>query len=278
MKKVIFAAIFALVAVVAQASSVKDLESSAVIDGSIVVTTDGSVRTTQIDEPEKYGPIAEMVRNAALKWRFQPVLRHGEPVVAKASMHVRVVVKKLSEGRYAARVTGATFGDDDPVPTDELRYSKSQRVMPVYPAAPAKARVDATVYVVLRVDRSGHVADAVAEQVNLGSPGAEVLARRYRRAFAEAALKATRRWTFEIPTTGELAASSDWTARIPIHFHVESPRHADTVPVWQTYVPGPYTPAPWAHRQGQDGGDAIAEGALQTEGTGPVLLSKLDQG
>lgn len=278
MKKVIFAAIFALVAVVAQASSVKDLESSAVIDGSIVVTTDGSVRTTQIDEPEKYGPIAEMVRNAALKWRFQPVLRHGEPVVAKASMHVRVVVKKLSKGRYAARITGATFGDDDLVPTNELRYADSQRVMPIYPAAPAKAGVDATVYVVLRVNRSGRVADAVAEQVNLGSPGAEVLARRYRRAFAEAALEAARKWTFKVPTTGELAARSDWTARVPINFHIESPRHGDAVPVWQTYVPGPYTPAPWAHHPGQDDGDAIAEGALQTDGTGPVLLSKPDQG
>lgn len=278
MKKVIFAAIFALVAVVAQASSVKDLESSAVIDGSIVVTTDGSVRTTQIDEPEKYGPIAEMVRNAALKWRFQPVLRHGEPVVAKASMHVRVVVKKLSEGRYAARITGATFGDDDPVPTNELRYADSQRALPVYPVRPAIAGVEATVYVVLRVDRSGHVADAVAEQVNLGSPGSEVLARRYRRAFADAALDAARQWTFNIPTAGELAARSDWTARVPINFHIESPRHGDTARVWQTYVPGPYTPAPWAHRPGEDARDAIAEGSLQTDGTGPVLLSKLGQG
>ena len=278
MKKVIFAAIFALAAMVAQASSVKDLESSAVIDGSIVVTTDGSVRTTQIDEPEKYGPIAEMVRNAALKWRFQPVLRDGEPVVAKASMHVRVVVKKLSEGRYAARITGATFGDDDPVPTNELRYADSQRALPVYPAGPAKARVEATVYVVLRVDRSGHVAEAVAEQVNLGSPGSEVLARRYRRTFADAALEAARQWTFEVPTTGELAARSDWTARVPINFHIEARRHADTVRVWQTYVPGPYTPAPWVHGPGQDAGDAIAEGALQTDGTGPVLLSKLGQG
>lgn len=278
MKKVIFAAIFALVAVVAQASSVKDLESSAVIDGSIVVTTDGSVRTTQIDEPEKYGPIAEMVRNAALKWRFQPVLRHGEPVVAKASMHVRVVVKKLSEGRYAARITGATFGDDDPVPTNELRYADSQRALPVYPVRPAIAGVEATVYVVLRVDRSGHVADAVAEQVNLGSPGSEVLARKYRRVFADAALDAARQWTFKIPTTGELAARSDWTARVPINFHIESPRHGDTTRVWQTYVPGPYTPAPWAHRPGEDARDAIAEGSLQTDGTGPVLLSKLGQG
>ena len=105
MKKVLFAVCLATMTMAAQASSTEDVESSAVIKGTIVLATDGSVQTAVIDDEALYGKaIADLVRHTALQWHFQPVIRDGNPVVAKASMHVRVVLKKASDGNYTARV------------------------------------------------------------------------------------------------------------------------------------------------------------------------------
>jgi hypothetical protein len=273
MKKVMFGALFALVSMIVQASSMKDVESSTVINGSIVVATDGTVQTAVIDEADKYGQaIADMVRKAALQWRFQPVLRDGKPVVAKASMHVRVVLRKTDDGKYNARIKGATFGDRDPHSTDILQNAEgNRRLLPGYPGVAARYHVQGTVYLSLRVDRSGHVVEAVAEQVNLGNVGPERIAMRYRKVLAEAALTAARQWTYVIPTTGKLAKEDSWTARVPVNFSLGG-HSAESRPVWQTYVPGPYTPAPWIDKPDTNAADAIADGVMQTDGAGPTLL------
>ncbi len=201
MKKAMFGALLAMATMVAQASSIENIESSAVVSGTIVLAKDGTVQTAVIDDEAKYGqPIADMVRKAALQWRFQPVLRHDEPVVAKSSMHVRVVVKKMPDGNYNARIKGATFGDDSTDSTDTLHNAGvNKRIPPRYPEAAIRGRVQGTVYLALRVDRSGHVVEAVAEQVNLGNTGPDRVIKQYRAILAESALKAARQWTLHDP-------------------------------------------------------------------------------
>ncbi len=275
MKKALFGALLAIATTAVQASTAKDLESSTVVKGTIVLARDGTVQTAVVDDADKYGrPIADMVRKMALQWRFQPVLRDGQPVLAKASMHVRVVLKRMPDGNYSARVKGATFGDNDPNDTGTLHNAEGiQRIAPKYPEAAIRARVQGTVYMALHVDRSGRVTEAVAEQANLGNTGRDRVVQRYRDVLAKAALTAARQWTYAIPTTGKLAKQDSWTARVPANFYLKEIAMPTPAPTWQTYVPGPYTPAPWVARPDLDAADAIADGAVQTDGAGPTLLS-----
>ena len=280
MKKIIFAAFLAMTAMVAQASSMDDLESSTVVKGTIVLATDGTVQTAIVDDEASYGkPIADMVREAALQWRFQPVIRDGKPVVAKASMHVRVVLRKTSDGNYSARVKGATFGNDDKNSTDTLHIAQGNKnIQPRYPRAAIHSRVQGTVYLSLHVDHDGHVIDAVAEQVNLDNLGPNPVLRQYREILADAALKAARKWSYVTPTTGKLAKQDSWTAHVPVSFNLEEIGKAPSQSVWRTYVPGPYTPAPWVDKSDMDAADALADGAVQTDGAGPTLLAPLKHG
>ncbi|MHB1056284.1 MAG: energy transducer TonB [Rhodanobacter sp.] len=280
MKKAMLGALLAMTAMVAQASSIKDIESSAVVNGTIVLAKDGTVQTAVVDDGARYGqPIADMVRKAALQWRFEPVLRQGEPVVAKASMHVRVVLKKISDGNYTARVKGATFGDGNTDSTDTLRGAEgNKKIPPAYPEAAIRERVQGTVYLALRVDRGGHVVEAAAEQVNLRNIGSERILRQYRAILAESALRAARRWSYAIPTTGRLAKRDSWTAHVPINYSLNELGVPKTDRTWVSYVPGPYTPAPWVDKPDINATDALADDGVRTEGAGPILLSPLNHG
>lgn len=274
MKKALFAALLAMTAVAAQASTLKDVESSAVVNGTIVLAKDGTVQTAVIDDPARYGqPVANFVQKIAMQWRFKPVLRNGQPVVAKASMHARVVLSRKPDGDYNARISGVTFGDHDPNNTDTLHgIADNKKFIPRYPGAAIHARVQGEVYLALRVDRSGHVTDAVAQQVNLDNIGADNLLKEYRKILADAALKAVRHWTYTIPTTGKLAKLDSWTVHVPVIFNLRGGGVTEFNKVWRTYVPGPYTPAPWVDKPDVGAADAIAEGGLQTDGAGPTLL------
>ncbi|QEE24189.1 energy transducer TonB [Rhodanobacter glycinis] len=279
MKHVIFATLLAMASMGAMASSSQDAESSAVVNGTIVLATDGTVQTAVIDNEASYGKsIADMVRTAALHWRFQPVVRDGKPVLAKASMHVRVVVKKASDGNYTARIKGATFGEPDKNSTDVLQTAEAnKKILPRYPMAAIHYRVQGTVYLALRVDHEGHVIQAVAEQINLRNIGPDRILKTYRQVLADAALGAARKWSYVPPSTGKLAHQDSWTAHVPVDFHLNELGKAPSTSVWQTYVPGPYTPAPWVDRPDTNAVDALADDTVQTDGAGPVLLAPITQ-
>ncbi|MBD8880270.1 energy transducer TonB [Rhodanobacter sp. 7MK24] len=268
MKKAILGALLAMAVMGTQAATEPAVESSAVVNGTIVLAKDGTVQSAVIDDPAKYGqPIADMVRNAALQWHFQPVLQDGQPVVAKASMHARVVLTQKPDGNYNAHIKGVTFGDNDPNDTSALREGK--KIAPTYPLGAVLGHVQGTVYVALQVDRSGHVTQAVAEQVNVGVRASGDVLSRYRETLAQSALMAVRKWTFLPPTTGRLAKQDSWTARVPITYVW---KYSKSNSVWQTYVPGPYTPAPWVHKPDANAADALADGGLQTDGAGPAQV------
>lgn len=274
MKKAMLGALLAMAAMTAQAATRQDAESSAVVNGTIVLAKDGTVQTAVIDDPARYGqPVANFVQKTAMQWRFKPVLRDGQSVVAKASMHARVVLKQQPDGNYNARIKGVTFGDYDPNDTDTPHgTADNKKIVPRYPGVAIHARVQGAVYLALRVDRSGHVTDAVAQQVNLDNIGPDNLLKEYRKILADAALKAARHWTYTIPTTGKLAKLDSWTVHVPVIFNLRESGVAEFNRVWQTYVPGPYTPAPWVDKPNVDAADAIADGTLQTDGAGPTLL------
>ena len=114
MKKAMLGALLTVAAMTAQAATEKAVEASAIVNGTIVLAKDGTVQTAAVDDPAKYGqPIADLVQKAALQWRFKPVLRDGQPVVAKASMHARVVLSQKPDGDYNARISGVTIASDE---------------------------------------------------------------------------------------------------------------------------------------------------------------------
>jgi TonB family protein len=276
MKKTMLGALLITATMVAQASTLDNVESSTVVQGTIVLAKDGSVQTAVVDDAAKYGQsIADLVRKTALQWRFKPVLRNDEPVMAKANMHVRVVLKKMPSGEYSARIKGATFGDGNSNDTDTLHKDGEHKwIQPQYPMDAIRARVQGTVYLSLHVDRSGRVTDAVAEQVNLGNTGSERIVKQYREILAKAAITAARKWTYAIPTTGKLATRDSWTAHVPVSFNLKVMGEPDRV--WQSYIPGPYTPSPWVDKPDMSAADAFADDAVQTEGAGPTLLSPIN--
>jgi len=280
MKKVIFAALLALASLLVMAGSRGELESSAVVNGAIVLATDGTVKTAVVDDEARYGKaIADIVRTAALHWRFQPVTRDGAPVQARASMHVRVVVGKAPGGNYTARIKRATFGEIDKHSTDVLHGAEGNRmVLPRYPREAMRHRVQGTVYLALQVDHDGHVVQAVAEQVNLRNLGPERVLKTYRKVLADAALDAARKWSYVLPSTGRLAHQDSWTVRVPIDFSLTELGKAPSRPVWHTYIPGPYTPASWVDRPDMNAADALADDSVQTEGAGPVPLAPISHG
>lgn len=279
MKKLMLGALLALAAASAQAATPRNLESSAVVEGSIVLAKDGTVQLATVEHPEKYGqPIADLVRKVALTWHFDPVLRDGQPVIAKASMHVRVILTKNADGNFTARVKGATFGGNNADTPDHLYSENQKKIGPHYPPAAIKARVQGTVYLALHVDREGHVTDAVAEQVNLENMGPDGLLQNYRDLMAKSSLDAARRWTYRVPTTGQLAGQDSWTLHVPIVYTLNETGAAPVERVWRTYVPGPYTPAPWVDKPSMATADALADDGSYTEGAGPVLRTSFDHG
>ena len=272
MKRAILVALLATFAMATHGSTSGDLESSAVVDGTIVLSTEGTVQSAEVKDEAKYGkPIADMVRKAALQWLFYPVRREGKPVPAKVDMHVRVVLHKTADGNYSAHIKGATFGDMDRKSTDALSNAEAnKRIGPRYPMDAIRAHVQGTVYLALRVDRSGHVTDAVAEQVNLVNIGPDSVLRQYRDLMAKATIEVAKRWTYEIPTTGPLAGRDHWTARVPVTYTLNDMHAPNTGRVWHTYVPGPYTQAPWSDKPDMDAVDAVADDSLRTEGADPM--------
>jgi hypothetical protein len=279
MKTFVFGALLAVAAAGASAVTSRDMETSAVVEGSVVLAKDGTVQLATVDTPEKHGqPIADLVHKAAMTWRFEPVIRDGQPVVAKSSMHVRVILTQMPDGNYTARIKGATFGGNDTDAPDTL-YSENQKTIPPhYPPAAIRSRVQGAVYLAMHIDHDGHVTDAVAEQVNLENSGPEHLLRKYREVMVKASLDAARRWTYRVPTVGPLAGRDSWTVHVPIVYTLNEVGVRPVERVWRTYVPGPYTPAPWVDKPSMATADALADDGGYTEGAGPVLQTSFDHG
>jgi len=263
----------------------KHAEASMVVTGSIVVGPDGTVRTCTLDQPDKLpAPVADLVRNNAAAWRFEPVVRDGAPITARAPMNVRVVATPEGDGKtFALRIAGATFGDG---PSEEQPHYK-RRTAPSYPQDAVQARVAGTVYLLVRVGRDGTVEDAAAEQVNLTVVDNERGMRRWRKVLADASLKAARDWTFEPPVAGPHKDDGEWIVRVPVAFHLREwgrPDRSGGYGVWEGYIPGPKETISWMqdyrlrHADSRDAGsDALADDSLHLVGSGLRLTTPLDR-
>lgn len=260
----------------------KRVQASMLVTGSITVSPDGGVKSFVIDHPEQLPAlVVGLIGQNASRWRFEPVVRNGQPVFAKAPMSLRIVAKPAGDDRFTVGIAGSHFGrpTSNEDPTGNFIHVKHQR-LPAYPMDAARARVSGTVYVVLRVNRAGVVDKIGAEQVNLDVVASDSEMGRWRDKLADAALNAARRWTFSPPTSGPEAAQSSWLLKVPITFRLSEWGHSKPVEKygnWHAYVPGPRNAPAWMHDSRQDGSaDALAAGRLSEVGQGLRLTTPLN--
>lgn len=251
------------------------VEASMVVTGSIGVTPQGTVLAYTLDHPEKLPPVvAEVIGKAIPRWTFQPVLRAGKPVAAKASMSLRVVAQSTGDGKFRLFVRSAYFGD----PAQGIRKDKG--TPPRYPREAIRQRLDATVYLALRIDRAGKVTDAAAQQVNLRAIADDNTLERWRKLFAQSSLEAARKWGF---TPAEASDPELYrVVRVPVSYRIN--QGSGTPPKlaygeWETYVPGPLEPVPWpdADQLLSGGADALPDDGVFGRSS-LSLLTPLDRG
>lgn len=203
--------------------------------GDIEIGPDGRVHHYELDQGQP-APIEEALAKSIAQWRFEPVLIEGRPVIAVTRMRMQIEAEPMASGAYQLRVRNVWFG--------EPSRSEHDRRPPSYPDEALYAGMGAKVVLVLKLDSHGDVTQMHAEQVNLDHrTRSEREAERWRDLFADASMRAARRWKFDISeiVDGEPVGTS---VRVPVTFHVQG-LGASTTDSWHSYVPGPYHPVPW---------------------------------
>lgn len=254
----------------------KQVESSMLVTGTIETRADGTVRSTVIDKPEKLpAGVVDFVQKQAAAWAFEPLVIDGKARPTRSPMSVRVIAKRLDDKNYSIGIRNANFGGT--TPNDGEALAGVKMTPPSYPQSVAMSGASGVVYVVVKVGKDGQVIDAIVEQVNLKTIGHESEMASWRKSLSNAALQGTRKWTFAIPTKGELADDEFWSARVPVAFYMH--KRLDTAyGKWEMYIPGVRQTIPWSDEDRPGfSPDGLADGGVYTIGAndGPKLLTPL---
>lgn len=263
------------------------IELSMLVTGDVLIEPDGKVSGWEIDQPEELpGAVTRLIEESAPTWRFEPVLIAGQTRRAKARMSLRLTANALEDGNYRIALQSAHFGAEAMEAEERLAIEGTdalqilKRKAPVYPMPALERGVRGSVYVVSRIGPDGKVLDAIAEQVNLRTLGTASQMESMRNMLARSAVRAIHEWTFQPPTTGELASRGEWSVRIAVDYVIGEER-APGYGKWYAYIPGPRQRAPWL--QADDLGesespDTLVAGGFRPVGQGIRLLTPLQRG
>ncbi|WP_241772723.1 energy transducer TonB [Stenotrophomonas pictorum] len=261
----------------------EQVESSMLVRGEVQIETDGTVSAVTLHREEKLPRgVVTLVREAALQWRFEPIVVEGAVVKAIAPMSLRVIARKGEGDSFEVALRGLNFQRFDS--EDPQNVASLDMPPPRYPEQAWRTGASGDVYLLVRVGRNGQVEDAFAEQVNLGFLSSAAEQRRFRELFARNAVAAARRWTFRTPTTGETASQPYWNIRVPVSYRLSTgtvPREHDGYGRWNSYVAGPRESAPWrdAAQEAHFSPDTLPEGGVyMADAKGPRLLTPLHGG
>ena len=260
-------------------AAMQQAEASMVVTGDVSIDAAGHVIGYSLDQPEKIpAGVSGLIAQYVPRWAFEPVQKDGSPVPAKAGMRLRVVAHKTDETHYAVAIRSAAFSDPANEVLPGASLSAKKMTPPHYPAA--AYGIDGTVYLRLKIDRSGNVADEIAEQVTLHAVGTTQEMDAWRDALAKNTVKAAARWTFNPPTAGKLTSRAYWDVVVPVVYTMEG----DPIPgygQWEAYIPGPRQDIPWADPDDSTrphSSEAYAEGSPHLAGGGLHLLTPLTEG
>ena len=236
-------------------------EASMLVAGRIVVAPDGSVHDFTLDHADQLpAPVVHLIGSNVPRWRFQPVLKDGQPVMAQATMNLRVVATPQGGKDYTLAIRGVHFGSDG----EAFGRERIKTVPPRYPPAAIRARVSGDVYLVLKIDPAGKVEDVMAEQVNLGIAGTDRQMREMRSMLAKSAISAARDWIFKPLVPGVAPADRYVLAPVSYHLREFGEPVRSGVGQWHVYIPGPHEAVPWFDRAGMltDSADALPDDGL----------------
>ena len=273
------------------------VEASTLITGRVTIELDGTVSDWTVDQREKLsGAVTKVIDAAAPGWRFEPIIIEGKPVRGSARMSLLMVAERLDgieEERYRVSIRGGHFGRDAVQRLAQVEGQRPSRHEPPddqvvairlrppgYPGQALSIGVQGTVYLALRVGRSGRVEESMVEQVNLLAVASDRSMAYLRDLFAMSAIEAARRWTFRPPTRGESVDDDNWTVRVPVDYRLGG-QAAREYGHWEAYVPGPRNRIPWRvdSPEGADiRPDTLVAGQVYQIGTDLRLLSPLEGG
>ena len=231
-----------------QAAAIRQapIEASMQVTGRLSIDAAGAVSGYALDGKEKLpAQVTELLARTlpALRFERTPSGEGSGPI--QATMTLQVLATQADADHMTISLHHARFVEAEPPVTE--RVSVDQRVALHYPHHAEDVGMTATVYVAVRIDRTGHVADAQVRQVNLGGSDSEAHMRQWRKTFALPTLDAVRRFTFSIPTTGPHANDAYFSGVLPVsyQFRGERPGYGQ----WTVYVPGPKEEIAWLDRQ-----------------------------
>jgi TonB family protein len=261
----------------------KQIESSMLVTGWVLIDPDGSVTKLEIDGQEKLpAGVVKLIEQGGASWRFEPVLIDGVARKAKARMSLRVVAKKVDADLYQLSIRSGYFGEEAQTPEEYVARPDAIKPLtmkpPFYPENAARMGGRGTVYVVLKIARDGSVQETFAEQVNLQVIGSENQMASMRTIFSKAALSAAKKWTFQPPVAGGSPNETGWVVRVPVEFQFHG-YERPTYGQWDSYVPGPTQRAPWdANAMDEQAPDAMIAGMLYDARNSLRLLTPLHPG
>src|SRR5688572_28874748 len=100
----------------------KQVEASMLVTGTVVVDSEGTLKTLALDHEEKLpAGVVKLIRDQSSQWRFEPATIDGKAVVAETDMSLRVIAKQVPNDEYEIRIGGASFGMVSANPNEIIR-------------------------------------------------------------------------------------------------------------------------------------------------------------
>ena len=204
------------------------------VSGNITIDQQGAVRDYKINTP--LAPkVEQLVDSAVRKWRFEPVVRDGKPVIAKTVMYLLLSAKPVEQG-YRLAIQKVRFGGD---------RAAVSHILPGYPYEALRARVGASVLAAVRVDREGNVTDAAAVVSKVTDlRGAERKPGRLNKYFEQAVVGALKKWKYT-PADSEGGAPAEVTLIVTTSFSLPDSKGSDPLKNGGWRAADVTNPIPW---------------------------------
>lgn len=218
-----------LLAIVAQAQTA---ELRMPVEGEIGIDPAGAVFDYRIDS-ELTPQVKALVERSVRQWKFEPVLRDGVAVPAKARMRLTLIAHQVAAG-FQLQVEQVRFSG----------YRDSVKMMPPrYPVEAGINGISADILVAVRVNAKGRVVEAVAVQTSWPDDKVSEDGRRYwAKILEKSSTEAARRWVFE-PADPALHETGETTMVVPVSFWAGNGAPAGKG--WRYESAGPSRPIPW---------------------------------
>jgi hypothetical protein len=181
------------------------------------------------------------------------------PVTVK--MSVQLVARPTGVDDQLRVTIGDTAFWDPKAPTQV--QGKQELTPPSYPEIAWRAGMSGIVYVVLRLNPDGTVAEAHAERVDMTVLADERTLHNFGKVLAKAAAGTAKQWTFSI-SPEQLAKPGPIGVRVPVEFALagSKPTPKAEYGQWKAYVPGPYAPIRWLNNTADSEGADSGIGAM----------------